>query len=179
MKQLLCGWVMAWCSCWAYADSTTATLNVQMQLERACKINNEVLNNTPATVLGELNFGTVASHFRGTVATQLNNAFGGLLIQCSESTPVNIAFDAGLHSQSVPPHLQAAYYRAMDNGLHHYVAYNIVNAANNTVLKPSDSVAINASTTAQVLSFKGVAILDGAAVAVGDYTDTVAVSIRF
>lgn len=177
MKQLWWGLVL-WTTA-ASADTGNATLNVHMQLERACKINHSIVANTPATVLGELNFGTVAVNFSGTVTTTLNNAFGGLLLQCSETTPVNIEFDAGLHPQHVPTPLQAAYYRAMGNGLDDYVAYNILNATTHSVLKPGDSIAVNASTTAQLLPFQGRAVHDGSDLAVGDYTDTVAVSIRF
>ena len=109
------------------AAQFVAKLNVQIELESSCEINNQsVSNGTNGLNFGQLNFGETTAAFNQVIETSLSQgSTSGLTIQCLGNAPIKVTFGTGQHDSKVPAPFGANYFRAISNGTD-FLAYNIL-----------------------------------------------------
>ncbi|NEU33115.1 fimbrial major subunit CsuA/B family protein, partial [bacterium LRH843] len=85
------------------AGQLGAKLNIQLELEPSCKINNETVNNgTNGLNFGQLDFGETTAAFNQVIETSLSQgSTSGLTIQCPGNAPIKVTFGAGQHDSQV------------------------------------------------------------------------------
>ncbi|WP_151812378.1 spore coat protein U domain-containing protein [Acinetobacter bereziniae] len=173
---LTCGFVVSF----VHAGQLGAKLNLQIELESSCQINNQpVSNGTNGVSLGQFDFGQTTASFNHVIETSLTNgATSGLTIQCLSNSPLKITFGAGQYDSKVPSTFQANYFRALSNGTD-YLAYNIVYGSARQVLRPNQVITLSNSGQSQTLDLKAQAVNNGQSVSVGHYTDTIPITIEF
>ncbi|MCX5468623.1 spore coat protein U domain-containing protein [Acinetobacter nematophilus] len=180
LKQSL--WLLA-CSLLssiAIAGQMSAKLNLQLELESSCNINNQPIDDgTNGLNFGQLNFGEVSASFNHVLETSLSNgSTAGLTIQCPENLPIRITFGAGLHDNHVPAPFNTNYFHAVSNGTD-FLAYNILYGSGFEILRPNQSVTLNNNGQLQTLNLTGRTVNNGRAVSLGQYTDTIPITIEF
>jgi spore coat protein U-like protein len=162
------------------AGQLSAKLNLQLELQSSCKINNQSVDDgTNALNFGQLDFGDVGASFNHVLQTSLSNgSTSGLTIQCPENLPIKITFGAGLHDHLVPASFSANYFHAVSNGTD-FLAYNLLYGSNFEVLRPNQSVILNNNGQLQTLSLAGRTVNNGQPVSLGQYVDTIPITIEF
>ena len=173
---LLCSLFSSLCS----AGQLAAKLNIQLELEPSCKINNQSVNNeTTGLNFGQLDFGETTAAFNRVIETSLSNASAsGLTIQCPGNSPIKVTFGAGQNDSKVPAPFSANYFRAISNGTD-FLAYNILYGTAREVLKPNQSITLTNNGQPQRLNLIGQTVNNGRPVSLGQYTDTIPITIEF
>jgi spore coat protein U-like protein len=164
----------------SHAGQLNAKLNLQIELESSCQINNQVVSDgTNGLSFGQLDFGETTASFNHLIETNLSNgSSSGLTIQCLSNSPLKITFGAGQYDSQVPAAFRANYFRALSNGTD-YLAYNILYGSAREVLRPNQIITLTNSGQSQTLNFMGQTVNNGQTVSVGQYTDTIPIIIEF
>ena len=162
------------------AGQLSAKLNVQLELEPSCKINNQSVNNgTSGLNFGQLDFGETTAAFNQVIETNLSNAStSGLTIQCPGNSPIKITFGAGQNDTKIPAPFGANFFRAISNGTD-FLAYNILYGTAREALRPNQSITLTNNGQPQTLNLMGQTVNNGRAVSLGQYTDTIPITIEF
>lgn len=173
---LICSIVSSFTS----AGQLAAKLNVQLELEPACKINNQTVNNeTNGLNFGQLDFGETTAAFNQVIETSLSNAStSGLTIQCPGNSPIKITFGAGQNDTKVPEPFSTNYFRAITNGTD-FLAYNLLYGTAKEVLKPNQTITLTNNGQPQTFNLMGQTVNNGRSVSLGQYTDTIPITIEF
>lgn len=162
------------------AGQLAAKLNVQLELEPSCQINNQSVNNgTTGLNFGQLNFGETTAAFDRVIETSLSNASAsGLTIQCPGNSPIKVTFGAGQNDSKVPAPFGENYFRAISNGTD-FLAYNIVYGTAREALRPNQTITLTNNGQPQTLNLMGQTVNNGRSVSLGQYTDTIPITIEF
>ena len=178
-KALDCYFV-AFFSSLCSAGQLAAKLNIQLELEPSCKINNQSVNNeTTGLNFGQLDFGETTAAFNRVIETSLSNASAsGLTIQCPGNSPIKVTFGAGQNDSKVPAPFSANYFRAISNGTD-FLAYNILYGTAREALKPNQTITLTNNGQPQTLNIIGQTVNNGRSVSLGQYTDTIPITIEF
>ncbi|WP_151798747.1 spore coat protein U domain-containing protein [Acinetobacter bereziniae] len=162
------------------AGQLAAKLNVQLELEPSCQINNQYVNNgTNGLNFGQLDFGETTAAFNQVIETSLSlGSTSGLTIQCPGNAPIKVTFGAGQNDSKVPAPFGANYFRAISNGTD-FLAYNILYGTAREVLRPDQSITLTNNGQSQTLNLMGQTVNNGRSVSLGQYTDTIPITIEF
>ena len=162
------------------AAQLAAKLNVQIELESSCEINNQsVSNGTNGLNFGQLNFGETTAAFNQVIETNLSQgSTSGLTIQCLGNAPIKVTFGAGQNDSKVPAPFGANYFRAISNGTD-FLAYNILYGIAREALRPNQSITLTNNGQPQTLNLMGQTVNNGRSVSLGQYTDTIPITIEF
>lgn len=173
---LVCSFVLSF----ANAGYLVANLDVQLELEPSCMINNQNVNNgTSGLNFGQLDFGDTRAAFNQVIETSLSNAStSGLTIQCPGNSPIKITFGAGQNDSKVPVPFGTNYFRAISNGTD-FLAYNILYGTAREVLRPNQTITLTNNGQPQTLNLMGQTVNNGRSVSLGQYTDTIPITIEF
>lgn len=179
-KEFLIGLTYCFVSSAALAGQQTAKLNMQIELLPSCVVNNQIVQDGLAGLnFGQLDFGETTATFNGVINTNLSNGVSsGLTIQCSGSSSTKITFGTGQYDNKVPSAFATNYFRAVSNG-QDFLAYNLLYGVNREVLPPNKSITLVNNGQAQILNLMGQIINNGRAVSLGNYNDTIPVTIEF
>ncbi|MGE8531072.1 MAG: spore coat protein U domain-containing protein, partial [Acinetobacter guillouiae] len=153
------------------AGQLSAKLNLQLELQPSCKINNQSVNNgTNGLNFGQLNFGETTAAFNRVIETNLSNAStSGVTIQCPGNAPIKITFGAGKNDSKVPASFGANYFRAISNGTD-FLAYNILYGTAREALRPNQIITLTNNGQPQTLNLMGQTVNNGRSVSLGQYT---------
>lgn len=179
-KQCVGLLVCSFVSSFVGAAQLVAKLNVQIELESSCEINNQsVSNGTNGLNFGQLNFGETTAAFNQIIETSLSHgSTSGLTIQCLGNAPIKITFGAGQNDSKVPAPFGANYFRAISNGTD-FLAYNILYGTAREALRPNQSITLTNNGQPQTLNLMGQTVNNGRSVSLGQYTDTIPITIEF
>jgi len=183
--QLLIKQCVGFLACFLVSSLTTAgqvaaKLNLQLELQPSCEINNQsVFDGANGLNLGQLDFGSTSASFNNINETSLSNgSTSGLTIQCPGNSPIKVTFGAGQNDSKVPAPFSANYFRAISNGTD-FLAYNILYGTAREVLKPNQSITLTNNGQPQRLNLIGQTVNNGRPVSLGQYTDTIPITIEF
>lgn len=180
LKQCVGLLVCSLISSFTSAAQLAARLNVQIELEPSCEINNQPVSNaTNGLNFGQLDFGETTAAFNQVIETSLSQgSTSGLTIQCPGNAPIKVTFGAGQNDSKVPAPFGANYFRAISNGTD-FLAYNILYGTAREALRPNQIITLTNNGQPQTLNLMGQTVNNGRSVSLGQYTDTIPITIEF